>query len=690
MFDANPHARFSLSISDFEHDLQVLSFTGKEFISQPYAFDIELVSERRDFTAKILQHKRAFLAFNNNGAGIHGQVYGFARVSPGKRLTRYRMTLVPQLAYLSQRTNQRIFQQLSVPQIIKRLLAEHGILEDACLFQFGSTYPPRDFCVQYGESDLHFIQRLCEEEGLHYHFRHRRDQHVLVFGDDQTVFPRLDGATSYRQDSGLVAQEPVINHFDVWEQTRPNKSARRAYDFEKARIQLESSHRPPLDNAQPDLEIYDYPGGFTKGEQGKRLTRRALEGHRADCNVAQGKSDQASLVSGHFLQLSEHPFEEWNQLWLLTEVQHEGRMPQVLEESAASTIVEGEEGFQGYRNQFVATPWEVFYRPPRTHDKPRMFGSQTALVTGPEGEEIHCDKYGRVKVQFFWDREGRNDDKSSFWVRVATGWAGNAYGSGTVPRVGMEVLISFLEGDPDQPVISGCFVNSANPAPYELPKHKTRSVFRSRSSPDSTGCNELHLEDRTGQELIYLRAQRDMQQKVENDSRLEVGNERRETVNGDSFTVLKAEEHRTITGDRQTQLMASDYLQVAGNSHTRVDETLVTRAGRKFVIEAGDFLVLKAGAGISISTGSEHFVMGPGGIFSSSEIQIGGTPVPGSDASLPMPGSIDALSAPPELPPIIAPSQRELMVVSNALGADFCPICEACRDGLCLTQGAAA
>ncbi|WP_223489100.1 type VI secretion system tip protein VgrG [Pseudomonas sp. A-RE-19] len=689
MFDANPHARFSLTVDDLLHDLQVLSFSGKEFISQPYAFDLELVSERRDLTAKILLHKRAFLAFNDSGAGIHGQVYDFARGSPGKRLTRYRMTLVPQLAYLAHRTNQRIFQNLSVPQIIQRLLAEHGILKDACLFQLGSTYPPRDFCVQYHESDLGFIQRLCEEEGLHYHFRHRRDQHVLVFGDDQTVFPRLDGATPFKQDSGMVAQKPVVNFFDVWEQTRSNRSARRAYDFEKARIQLDSGYHPTLDTAQPDLEIYDYPGRFTQRERGKRLSLRELERHRADCEQAQGKSDQASLAAGHFLQLSEHPIDEWNQLWLLTEVQHEGRMPQVLEESAVSNAADVEQGFQGYRNQFVATPWEVFYRPPQIHDKPRMSGNQTAVVTGPEGEEIHCDQYGRVKVQFFWDREGRYDDKSSFWVRVATGWAGNAYGSSTLPRVGMEVLVSFLEGDPDQPVISGCFVNSANPAPYELPKHKTRSVFRSRSSPDSTGFNELHLEDRTGQELIYLRAQRDMEQKVENDSRLEVGNERRETVNGDSFTVLKAKEHRTITGDRQVQLQASDYLHVAGNSHTLVDGMLVTKAGREIVIEA-DYLILKARVGVSISTGSEHFVMGPGGIFSSSQIQIGGTPVPGPDASLPMPGSTDALSAPPELPPIIAPSQNELMAVSHALEADFCPLCETCRAGLCPTEGAAA
>ncbi|MDB5997943.1 MAG: type secretion protein Rhs [Pseudomonas sp.] len=688
MFDVSPHARFSLTIDDFKRDLQVLSFTGQECISQPYTFELELVSERPDLNAKTLQHKRAFLAFNHHGAGIHGQVYRFNRSTPGKRLTRYRMTLVPQLAYLAHRTNQRIFQQLNVPQIIRRLLAEHGILEDACQFQLGATYPPRDFCVQYQESDLSFIHRLCEEEGLHYHFRHQRDQHVMVFGDDQTAFPLLDGSTPFKQGNGMVADEPVINDFDVWQQTRPSRTTRRAYDFEKARILLESSYRPALDAVQPDLEIYDYPGGFTHRDRGEFLSKRALESHRADFDVAEGKSDQPTLLSGHFLQMSGHPLEEWNQLWLLTGVNHEGRMPQVLEEGASGVAADGEKVFQGYRNQFFATPWDVIYRPPQRPDKPRISGTQTAVVTGPKGEEIHCDQYGRVKVQFFWDREGRHDDKSSFWVRVATGWAGNAYGSGTLPRVGMEVLVSFLDGDPDQPMISGCLVNSANPTPYELPKHKTRSVFRSRSSPDSTGSNELHLEDRTGQELIYLRAQRDMEQKVEHDSRLEVGNDRRETIKGRSITVLQAKESRTTLGDRTIRVQANDYLHV-DNRHTRVDQTLVVEAGQSIHIKAGAHIVLEA-ANISIKGGSEHIVLGHGGIFSSSEIQIGGTPVPGSTAARWMPESIDGLSEPSQLPPIIASSQDALMAASSALGADFCPICEACRAGICLTEGVAA
>ncbi|VVM40224.1 Actin cross-linking toxin VgrG1 [Pseudomonas fluorescens] len=689
MLNADPHARFSLTIDDLQHDLQVLRFDGKEFISQPYAFEIELVSDRWDLDQNDLLNKLAYLAFNEAADGIHGQIFSVSKGSFGNGLTRYNVTLVPRLAYLHHRINCRIFQQMTVPHIIAQVLDGHGIHRDFHQFQLGGVYPEREYCVQYQESDRQFIERLCQEEGLHYHFRHSREKHVLVFGDDQTVFPKLDRPTRYKHDTGMVAETPAINHFDVKVKAGTSRTTRRDYDFKKARILLEAESRPDVSRTQPDLEDYQYPGRFTQRDRGKLLSRREQERHGAAHRVARGKSDQPMLRSGHFLPLSEHPIEEWNDLWLLTEIEHEGEQPQVLQQYAAYTGAGLENGFQGYRNQFVATPWDVIYRSPLTHDKPRIAGVQSAVVTGPEGEEIHCDAYGRVKVQFFWDREGRNDDKSSCWLRVSALLAGNAFGGVALPRVGMEVQVSFQNGDPDYPEIIGCVPNSANPVPYELPAHKTRSVFRSRSTPDSNGFNEVHVEDRVGQELIYLRAQRDMEQRIENDSRLEVGNEQRTTVKGDSVTVLQATEHRTTSGDRHTQLKANDYLQVAGNSHTHVDQTLAFSAGRVFVVEA-DLIVLKARTKVLIEAGGEHLQVGGGGIFGSSAVQIGGAPMHVPAASVAAPRSVNGLSVPPELPPMLASSQPALMAASNALAADFCPICEACREGVCPTQGTAA
>ena len=241
---------------------------------------------------------------------------------------------------------------------------------------------------------------------------------------------------------------------------------------------------------------------------------------------------------------------------------------------------------------------------------------------------------------------GQINDKSSYWLRVASSWAGNNHGGVTIPRVGMEVLVTFLEGDPDQPVVSGCLANSLNPVPYPLPAHKTRSVFRSRSTPGTSGFNELHLEDRAGQELIYLRAQRDMEHKVGNDSRLEVGNERHETIKGNSIAVFEAQEQRTVTADRKVELKANDYLQVADSSHTRVGQALVVEAGQEVHLKAGANLILDAGASLSLKAGGQHIVIGPGGIFSSSEIQIGGAPLSGTAAAPLLPGLLGLLAVP--------------------------------------------
>ncbi|WP_192563046.1 type VI secretion system tip protein VgrG [Pseudomonas gozinkensis] len=689
MFNANACLR--LITDEFNHDLQVLSFTGTESISQPYSFNVKLVSPRPDIDLPGLMHRQAFLAFDDNGHGVHGQIQHIGRGKIGHRLTQYQLTLAPWLANLGHRFNQRIFQHLSVTQIIGQVLQEHGIHADCYLFRIGQPLPDREYCVQFNESDLHFIQRLCQEDGLHYHFRHSLDRHLLVFGDDQTVFPRLARPTPFKQRNAMVADRPVIHRFESGLNTRTSRASRRACDFERARIVLESDARMANQQRQPDLEDYGYPGRILDRDQGKLLARRALERHRSDEHVGLGDSDEPALVSGHFLALAGHPEPALNDLWLLTEIRHEGKQPQVLEESGSDIAVKNEGDFvQGYRNQFEATPWELIYRPPLRYGKPSIGCTQTAVVTGPEGEEIHCDGYGRVKVQFFWDREGRHNDKSSCWLRTTTNWAGNAHGSVIIPRVGMEVLVTFLNGDPDQPVISGCLANSANPVPYELPAHKTRSVFRSRSSPDSSGFNELMIEDRAGQELIYLRAQRDLQQKIEHDSHLEIGNERRETIRGNSVSVLHAEEHRTLTGDRKTHLKASDYLHVSDNSHTRIGQSLTVEAAGQVCLSAGEHLVLEAGKSISLKVGGEHFVLDHGGLFGSSDLVIGGAPVPLLRARLLQPEGIEDLSAPAPLPPLVAPSQQALMAASKTLGADFCPICEACRAGECAIAEAAA
>ncbi|WP_392893639.1 type VI secretion system tip protein VgrG [Pseudomonas migulae] len=636
MFALANQPRFTLTVDGDQNELKVLEFSGREAISQPYRFDLELVSERPDIELESLLNRQAFLSFDGQGSGVHGQICRVGQGETGHRLTHYQLTLVPRLTYLDQRINQRIFQHKSVPVIIAQILEEHGIQRDAFEFQLGSNYSDREYCVQYAESDLAFIQRLCAELGIHYHFQHSPEGHRLVFGDDQSVFPLIEKQATFLPDSGMAAETPAINSFNVRLEARTTAVALRDYDFRKPGLQLESR----IDNEQvPALEDYQFPGQFTDREHGKDLARRALERHNADYRQAEGWGDETALVSGHFLRLTEHPRQAWNDLWLITGIKHHGRQPQVLEELASS---DESDDFQGYRNTFLATPWDVSFRPPHI-GKPRAPGYQSAVVTGPTDSEIHCDAYGRVKVQLAWDRDGKRNEHSSCWLRVATGWAHDDYGVGLIPRVGMEVLVGFVDADVDKPLVMGCLPNGAKSIPLNLPADHTRSIFRSQSSPGGGGYSELRIEDRKGAEEIYLRAQRNWTQHVLNDVHVQVDHQ------------------------RSTVIAANDNLHVRGDRHVRVNSQTLKASG-EFHASAGQQIVIDGGASATIQAGGHWINIGPAGIFSSVPIQLGGAPMQAMGVAA-SPRTLFALSA--------------AQILSLKSDAPFCEECERCKDGVC-------
>ncbi|MFH6564408.1 type VI secretion system Vgr family protein [Pseudomonas kulmbachensis] len=675
MFAPANAAHFTLLIPSVRNDFKVLAFKGTEAISNLYAIQVELVSESPDFNLESLLSQPAFLQFGLNGEGIHGRIEDVFVGEAGKRLTRYHLTLVPALHYLQFSHNQRIFQHLTVPQIVTKVLQGHGIQADAYTFNV-NTSPEREYCTQYGENDFEFIQRLCSEDGISWHHQHSQDDHQLVFTDDQTYFPKL-GGTPYQQGSGLVADHPVVRQFSIRFSTRTSTATRRGYDLKRPSLLLESQFTTEF---SPALEDYRYPVLHENEKLGKQIARQALERHRNDYQLAEGKSNQPILRSGHFFDLTEHPRQQCNDLWLLLSVTHTGKQPQVLEESVTSEV-KSEDGFtQGYRNSFSAIPWDVFYRPPLVMRK-SVLVSQTARVTGPAGEEIFCDEYGRVKVEFHWDRAELGSDKSSCWLRVSSSWAGDNFGAVTIPRIGMEVVVTYLEGNPDSPLITGCVPNKVTPVPYPLPANKTKTVLRSHSSPHSGGYNELSIEDRSGQELIYLRAQRDMEQKVENDSRLEVGNERHETVKGNNIVVLEAEDQRTVTADRKVELKANDYLQVASSSHTRVGQILVVEAGQEVHLKSGAHLIFDAGASITLKAAGQHIVIGPGGIFSSTEIQIGGAPISGTATAPLLPNLLGLLA----VPSLLEQKQNQSNQVTQETEPPL-PLKPVCKDCLLAAQ----
>ncbi|MBV7515882.1 type VI secretion system tip protein TssI/VgrG, partial [Pseudomonas sp. PDM25] len=388
----------------------------------------------------------------------------------------------------------------------------------------------------------------------------------------------------------------------------------------------------------------------------------------------------------HFFTLTEHPRQACNALWLLRSVHHHGKQPQALEESVTSEVKPADGFTQGYRNTFTAIPWDVFYRPPLVTREKELV-SQTARVTGPAGEEIFCDEYGRVKVEFNWDRAELNSDKSSCWVRVSSSWAGDCFGAVTIPRIGMEVVVTFLEGDPDDPLITGCVPNKVTPVPYALPANKTKTVLRSHSSPASGGYNELSIEDRTGQEKIYLRAQRDLEQVILNDSDTRIGHDRREQIIGDSHSLIshdrfeqvdhhsssliKGDELHTTQGLRNTVIGGNELISITGDSSTTTGGSLVMQAGTQAHVTATN-VVLDAGMSLTLKAGGQHLVINSGGIFSSVPIVQGGAPVAGVP-------SLQAAQALISAPKAIIASSLSNVATAKQHAADYCPLCEACR-----------
>ena len=667
MFAPANQTAFTLTLDGVASDLKVYRFNGKEALSQPYNYDLELVSEQPDLDLESLLHRQAYLGFDDQGHGVHGLVYRVAQGDSGRRLTRYQLSLVPQLAYLKHSSHQRIFQHKTVPQIVAQVLAGQGIQSDQFEFRLSGNYPEREYCVQFGETDLAFVQRLCAELGIHYHFQHSAEKHLLVFGDDQTVFAQAERPTPYMPGSGMVAQAPAIKRFSVQLETRTTTVNLRDYDFRKPRLELESA---ATGEQLPRLEQQLYPGQFSDRPHGKYLAQRGLERHRSDYRLAQGSGDEPALVSGRFLELSGHSREDWNALWLVTQVTHEGMQPQVLEE--AVTEVAGGDFRQGYRNRFTAAPWDVIFRPPLPEQsRPSISGYQNAVVTGPADSEIHCDEYGRVKVQMAWDRAGEYTDQSSCWLRVASGWAHDRYGTVLIPRVGMEVLVGFVNGDLDMPLVMGCLPNAATSVPLDLPADKSRSIFRSQSTPGGGGYNELRIEDRKGAEEIYLRAQRDWNQHVLHDQQVQVDNQRRVRVGGESHHELQGEEQRITHGNRLTELKQDDHLMVGGSQQMR--------AGRTIQIGAGQSIVIDAGASVTIQAGGQSITISAGGIFSSVPIQLGGGPA--SAAAPLLPGVKEKLLA-----VIPAPLSR-VQVASLKRSAPFCEECERCKNGQCDITG---
>ena len=550
-------AFFSFAAEGCDEELRVVRFSGSESISGLFEFRLEIAAATLSLDS--LVGKPAVLTIEGMQATrhIHGMVCEAGYIGESSSYTLYEVSLVPALWRLQQRVGSRIFQQLTTPQTLAKVLEGAGLPRSGFRIEAQGSYAPRDYCAQYRESDLDFISRLMEDEGMHYYFEHSEEKHVLVITD------RADGGRPIEGEPSLGftfedGQEHV-SRFRLSEGMRPQKVSLRDKNLHQPDQSMEAS-----EGSGSEREVYDFPGGFQetgKGgpHKGGQQARIRLEALQASRRRGGGSSDCPRLVPGFVFTLSDAARSHLEGDYRIVRVTHHGEQPQALEEGAVGSF--------RYENEFECTDKKIPFRAPRLTPRPFVRGAQTATVVGPAGEEIHVDEHGRVKVQFHWDRQGAHDDGSSCWVRVSQAWAGSGFGAMFIPRIGHEVIVDFLEGNPDRPIITGRIYTGMNAPPYPLPDEKTKSTIKSESSPGGGGSNELRFEDAKGSEEIYLHGQKDWTIVIENDKSQTIGHDESLSVGNDRTKSVGHDQRESIGNDKAIQV---------SNNHTEAIGTNMT------------------------------------------------------------------------------------------------------------------
>ncbi|MGO9228802.1 MAG: type VI secretion system Vgr family protein [Bryobacteraceae bacterium] len=568
------------------------SFTGEERVSTPYRFVVQLLSEDPNIDMKGLLTKPAVLSIkldDETERHIHGLFTRFALLEYGADgMAAYKAELVPWLWFLTLYSNCRIFQNKSVPDIVEQIFKDRGFTDYQLKLQ--GTYQPREYCVQYRETDFNFVSRLMEDEGIFYFFEQTPDKHTLVLADDKAAFKPCPHKAKARYTPSLGGRLDEDTVITVEQENRVNTGTTSLtdYDFEKPSTSLYAT----LASSEP-AEYYDYPGKYTTKSDGDHYAKIRLEEREVELVTVRGKSNCMGFEVGYKFTLSDHYRDAANQDYTLLALRHSGKN--------SSYRSRNPEPFD-YTNEFEAIPNSVSFRPPRLARKPVIASTQTAVVVGKSGEEIWTDKYGRVTVQFYWDREGKADEKSSCWIRVAHGWAGNQWGAIYLPRIGHEVAVSFLEGDPDRPLITGSVYNAGQMPPYTLPDEQTKSTVKSYSSKGGGGFNEIRFEDKKGSEQVFIHSQKDLDIRIENDRREFIGEDRHLIVTRDKLEQIQRDSHVTIDGKAAVQITGSNSLavtgdvieQFSGNHSSQVTQNLYLKA-MQVVIEAEVGLTLKVG-----------------------------------------------------------------------------------------------
>ncbi len=573
-------------------DLLLLTeLTGEEALSTLFEFDVAMISRDLDIAPERLVGSRVTIWIRRTD-GERTPINGYVRrFRAGRLLTRefreYRAEVVPWLWFLSRTTDSRIFQDKSVPKVVEAVFQEFGFT-DFDMSGMLESYPTLDYVVQYRETALDFVCRWMEEVGIHFHFQHEEKKHTLVLGDHNVRFAAA-------AEASVGYGNPHQDEISEWQHDYNYRSgtwSQKDFNFETPQAALLTTQKSLL--KLPNIgsfERFDYPGRYAAMQPGDILTRIRVEEDEAAYHTVSGASGCASFRSGLKFKLDVHPLEsEKGRSYVLLRVRHHALQPNALNKG------EGE----SYSNEFVAFPVDTRFRPPRVAARPFVHGPQTAIVVGPPGETIHTDKYGRVKLQFHWDRQGKRDDKSSCWVRVSQPWGGGGWGGVFIPHVGHEVVVSFLEGDPDRPLVTGRVYNAGSMQAVGLPANKTQSAWR-----DHTG-NEIQMEGKGGSQDIRVTAVKDMNVTVQHDynDKIKTGNRSIEVATGTHTETIKGDTKITITTGALTIAVTANTATYQSKATTTVNSTSAdvhVQAKTQIALDVGgSHLLMKADGTISL------------------------------------------------------------------------------------------
>jgi type VI secretion system secreted protein VgrG len=553
-----------------EDALLLRSFQGKESISKLFSFELELVSEESSIKYDDIVGQAVTVRINLADGSLrywNGYVSRFVQAGQDANLSVYQATIVPWLWFLDQTTDCRIFQNKTAPDIIKQIFQEYGY-QDYSLSLYGS-FVQRDYCVQYRESDFNFVSRLMEEEGIFYFFEHDNGKHTLVLGNDPSVHKACPNQSSVRYEgtAGGWQDDDVVLQWLQEQEFRPGSFTTTDYNFETPTANLLSTV-----NGKGKWEIYDFPGEYAKKADGDKVVKVRLQEQQVPQSVARGTSDCRAFGVGYKFTLTSHYRDDLNQDYVLTALHHSAHHNFGFSSGS-------EDAGPVYENRFECVPAATPIRPLRRTPVPVVQGCQTAVVVGPSGEEIFTDKYGRVKVQFHWDREGKKNENSSCWVRVSYPWAGKSWGGIQIPRIGQEVIVDFIEGDPDRPIITGRVYNAGQMPPWDLPGKGMISGIKSNSTKGGGGYNEISLDDTKGTELIQVHGQYDMDTKIEHDERRHVVNNRTKNVDVDETTTIGNNRTEKVGNNEQITIGVNRTESVGANENITIGSNRTENVG---------------------------------------------------------------------------------------------------------------